>query len=95
MRSPPQRRPLQNLGTVLPGEEGVMSEVTLTLVRERAYEIFLRRGESSGDEVADWLRAEREIREEERGHRGPARMRDVAHHGRLTDHDGCDLENPT
>lgn len=72
-----------------------MSEVTLGRVRERAYEIFLRRGGSSGDEVADWLKAEREIREEERGHHGPARMLDATHHGRLTDHDGCDLENPT
>jgi hypothetical protein len=72
-----------------------MSEVTLARIRERAYELFLRRGERPGGEMADWLKAEQEIREEERGHHGPARMWDAGHHGRLTDHDGCDLENPT
>lgn len=30
-------------------------------VRERAYELFQRRGKNSGDPVDDWLRAEREI----------------------------------
>jgi hypothetical protein len=72
-----------------------MNDVTSARIRERAYEFFLRRDESAGDAVADWLRAEQEVREEERGHRGPARMKDGGHHGRLTDHDGCDLENAT
>lgn len=33
-------------------------------IRARAYEIFLRRGNTPGDSVADWLQAERELREE-------------------------------
>jgi len=32
-------------------------------IRERAYELYLERGDSPGDEVDDWLRAEREHRE--------------------------------
>jgi hypothetical protein len=31
------------------------------VIRVRAYEIFLERGDSSGDELSDWLAAEREI----------------------------------
>lgn len=30
-------------------------------VRLRAYEIYLKRGDNPGDEVGDWLRAEREL----------------------------------
>jgi hypothetical protein len=30
-------------------------------VRQRAYELYLRRGDAPGDDVADWLEAEREI----------------------------------
>ena len=32
-------------------------------IRERAYEIYLERGEGPGDEMADWLRAERELQQ--------------------------------
>ena len=30
-------------------------------IRNRAYEIYLQRGGQSGDEVDDWLQAEREL----------------------------------
>ena len=30
-------------------------------IRERAYEIYLARGGQTGDEVSDWLAAEREL----------------------------------
>jgi hypothetical protein len=30
-------------------------------IRARAYELFLERGQSAGDPVADWLQAEREL----------------------------------
>ena len=30
-------------------------------IRNRAYEIYLRRGAQPGDEVEDWLQAEREL----------------------------------
>ena len=30
-------------------------------IRRRAYEIYLERGDSPGDELDDWLRAEREL----------------------------------
>jgi hypothetical protein len=32
-------------------------------IRERAYEIYLARGDQNGDEVSDWLAAERELKE--------------------------------
>ena len=32
-------------------------------IRRRAYELYLERGGASGDELDDWLRAEREIRD--------------------------------
>lgn len=31
-------------------------------IRRRAYEIYLARGRTPGDPVADWLQAERELR---------------------------------
>jgi Protein of unknown function (DUF2934) len=64
-------------------------------IRERAYEIFLQRGGGPGDALRDWLRAEREIREDDNRYRGPARMLNRTHHGKLTQPDGCDIENPT
>jgi hypothetical protein len=72
-----------------------MDEWRTSKVRERAYELFLQRGSTPGDPLHDWLKAEEQVREEEGHHRGPARIRDVRHHGRLTDADGCDIENPT
>ncbi len=33
-------------------------------IEQRAYFIYLQRGGTGGDPVADWLRAERELREE-------------------------------
>ncbi len=33
-------------------------------VRLRAYEIYLKRGEDPGDDVGDWLQAERELQAE-------------------------------
>jgi hypothetical protein len=35
-------------------------------IRERAYEIYLARGGQEGDEVSDWLAAERELNESNR-----------------------------
>ncbi len=31
-------------------------------LRRRAYEIYLQRGPNSGDEIGDWLQAERELK---------------------------------
>ena len=31
-------------------------------IRQRAYELYLERGEEHGHDVEDWIRAEREIR---------------------------------
>lgn len=39
----------------------VRSEVTLHLVRRRAYEIFQARNDGPGDQVSDWVQAEREL----------------------------------
>ncbi len=43
-------------------------------VRQRAYEIYLARGAQQGDEVSDWLAAEREF-EESNEQRGPKKAR--------------------
>jgi hypothetical protein len=43
-------------------EEIVESEPTFEQIRQRAYEIYLSRGDQPGDEFTDWLRAERELR---------------------------------
>jgi hypothetical protein len=32
-------------------------------IRERAYEIYLARGGQDGDEVSDWVAAERELKD--------------------------------
>ena len=38
-------------------------------VRQRAYELYVTRGDESGSELEDWLQAEREILSAENGHR--------------------------
>ena len=38
-------------------------------VRQRAYELYVTRGDESGSELEDWLRAEREILLAENGDR--------------------------
>ncbi|MGH7627437.1 MAG: DUF2934 domain-containing protein [Gemmatimonadaceae bacterium] len=40
------------------------------VVRRRAYELYLMRGGQQGNELDDWFRAEREVRQRE--HDGPA-----------------------
>lgn len=45
--------------------EGLESSVQSRIAR-RAYELYLERGGVSGNEIGDWLQAEREIRQEER-----------------------------
>jgi hypothetical protein len=72
-----------------------MNQEMTARIRQRAYELFLERGAVPGGALRDWLTAEQEIRHLERGDRGPARMPDKSHHGKLTDQDGCDFENPT
>jgi hypothetical protein len=39
-------------------------EIHHARIRERAYELYLERGDGAGDEVDDWLRAEREFEQE-------------------------------
>ncbi|MEK6675724.1 MAG: glycosyltransferase [Planctomycetota bacterium] len=41
-------------------------EPTEVEIRKRAYEIYLARGQTKGDSVADWVQAERELRERPR-----------------------------
>jgi len=38
------------------------SAVTENDLRLRAYEIYLKRGPNPGDEIGDWLQAERELK---------------------------------
>jgi len=54
-----QRTPL------LPATQKVqLKQPTITEddVRRRAYELYLKRGDNPGDEVGDWLQAERDLR---------------------------------
>jgi hypothetical protein len=79
-------------------EEAPVNQEQTTRIRQRAYELFLERGAAPGGDLRDWLKAEQEVEQQEireRPCRGPAKMLDQAHHGKLTDQDGCDLENPT
>jgi len=51
--------------TPLPATQKVeLKQPTITEddVRRRAHEIYLKRGTNPGDEVGDWLQAERELR---------------------------------
>ena len=41
--------------------EGLLHSSREQEIRNRAYEIYLQRGEQSGDELEDWLQAEREL----------------------------------
>jgi len=41
--------------------EGLLHSSREQEIRNRAYEIYLQRGEQSGYELEDWLQAEREI----------------------------------
>ena len=53
-----QRTPLPTVQKV----ELKQPTITEDDVRLRAYEIYLKRGANPGDEVGDWLQAERELR---------------------------------
>ena len=44
-------------------------------IRERAYELYLARGGQQGNEVSDWLAAERELESNQRGKKVHARAR--------------------
>ncbi len=49
------------------------SKETLSLeerIRQRAYELYVQRGNESGSELDDWLQAEEEIRQFEEERRG-------------------------
>jgi Protein of unknown function (DUF2934) len=39
----------------------VGSEINIATIRLRAYELFLARGAAHGNDLADWLNAEREL----------------------------------
>ncbi len=42
------------------GNSGI-GAVSVDVIRLRAYEVFLARGSDAGDELSDWLTAEREL----------------------------------
>jgi Protein of unknown function (DUF2934) len=74
----------------------MLEQEKIARIRERAYELFLTRSEE-GDALSDWLAAEREVEAQDRQsrHRGPARAHARHLHNTVTDHLGCDIENPT
>lgn len=42
--------------------EPLVQSATMQEIRNRAYEIYLKRGAQSGHELEDWLHAERELK---------------------------------
>ena len=59
--SAPRRTPVR---TPTGSASGNISEQQ---IRERAYQIYLRRGGKPGDPAADWAQAERELRSSQHG----------------------------
>jgi|GEM_PF-1597348 len=47
--------------TTNPPESTVAAEPTIEQIRQRAYELYLFRGDRPGSELEDWLEAEREL----------------------------------
>ena len=47
--------------TAVEEREGLLHSSREQEIRNRAYEIYLQRGEQSGDELEDWLQAEPEL----------------------------------
>jgi hypothetical protein len=54
-----QRPPLPSIEKI----ETKQRVITEDEVRRRAHELYLTRGTKPGDELSDWLQAERELRE--------------------------------
>jgi hypothetical protein len=48
-------------------------EITREMIERKAYELFLARGGQHGDDVSDWLEAERQLLEEMPRERKPTR----------------------
>jgi hypothetical protein len=48
-------------------KSGANLQISEELIRQRAYEIYLRRGGGPGDAASDWKHAELELRAESRG----------------------------
>jgi hypothetical protein len=42
-------------------QQAMRGEPTTEQIRNRAYEIYVSRGDAAGDELQDWLFAEREL----------------------------------
>ena len=38
---------------------------TTEMVQQRAYELYMQRGQEAGHELEDWLQAEREVRQQQ------------------------------
>ena len=51
------------IGSTERGAEERDGETREQEIRDRAYEIYLQRGEQPADELGDWLQAERELTE--------------------------------
>ncbi|HVA39996.1 MAG TPA: DUF2934 domain-containing protein [Candidatus Binataceae bacterium] len=45
-----------------PHENAAAARPSIEMIRVRAYEVFLTRGGTHGDDLADWFRAEQELR---------------------------------
>lgn len=45
-----------------PHENAAAAGPSIEMIRARAYEVFLMRGGTHGDDLADWFRAEQELR---------------------------------
>lgn len=62
-RAPRRANARKSEPTVRAADDELLIEPTAEQVRERAYYIYLERGGVAGDPLADWLQAERELRD--------------------------------
>ena len=60
----PRRRTIISASASMPEKQVCGREPTAREIRDRAYYIYLERGGNDGDPSADWIRAERELRQE-------------------------------
>jgi hypothetical protein len=62
----PLKKPKQKPASSIPSQHTEPSQLPIEeRVRQRAYELYLRRGGQDGTDMDDWLQAEEEIRQAE------------------------------
>jgi len=66
-KAPASKAKSKAKGTSAQAAKAKPKELTREEIAARAYDLYLRRGQTPGDPVEDWLQAERELRTERQG----------------------------